>query len=169
MPPGLRRRHTSQEAALRRVIITRGGRRVTAQGSWASTLGAVSGGRGVWRGEGRVPPGPHGAHGQPGSPTGPHGPPRPPTAPAHSPERGPCTARPGAGSEASPLDAEVGARPPVDTRASHPLAQWSRLTRPWLGARPAAETGTRWLGLPEKNMGTSWMAGRCFLPRIFKT
>ena len=102
MPPGLRRRHTSQEAALRRVIITRGGRRVTAQGSWASTLGAVSGGHGVWRGEGRVPPGPHGAHGQPGSPTAPHGPSAQPRArPMHRPpwsrERGLSLGRGGGG------------------------------------------------------------------------
>lgn len=167
MPPGLRRRHTAQEGALRRVIITRGRRRVTAQGSWPSTLGAVSGGRGAWRGEGRVPPGPRGAHAStraaPMAPR-PHGPSAQPQArPMHrlpwSRERG-----------LSPLAAaEVGASPPADTHASRPPAQRSLLTRPWLGARPAAETGTRWLGLPDKNMGTSWMAERCFLSRIFKT
>ena len=60
--PGLRRGHTAQEGALCRVIITGGGWRVTAQGSWASTLRAPSGGSGAWRGEWRVPPGLHSAH-----------------------------------------------------------------------------------------------------------
>lgn len=62
-----------------------------------------------------------------------------------------------------PRAAELGAWPPADTLLPAPAQRW--------GAGSAAETGTQWMARPsrQERAGTSWMAGRCFLSRIFKT
>lgn len=88
------------QGAVCRVIITGGGRRATAQGSWASALGAASGGSGAWLGEWRVPPGLRGAHASTRAAPAAPWPQRAAQSEAHAPHAREQRARPPAGREA---------------------------------------------------------------------
>ena len=89
------------------------------------------------------------------------GSPRSPTAPVRSPKRGPRTSCSGAGSEASPGPQRRWGRGRLQTPLPPAPAQRSR-------ARPAAETGTRWLGLPDKNAHNFVDGGKVLLVQDFQ-